>query len=287
MYALLFALISIFVANSHCATPASKQVTKADVLAAKKVCTDRAAAWLQDYNFPREIAQLVWQYCPYPWTLRDVRKLGFPLKAVSRPMDPKSAARWRDLQLDPDIAGKREYKTLDISGLGLSSIYGFQLISQISEIDYLDASNNELQLTKHDEKQLRLGAGGLKFADFSHNKLANVPRFALESDGRARVTHLNLSNNPGLTIPEQLLGSIEVLLLSSCGLTEINGQHFTGNWPRLRILDFTGNDLTEIPKTILALRSLQHVYADQNRLDSPQPLSAGVIHSANQRPTNQ
>jgi Leucine-rich repeat (LRR) protein len=175
-----------------------------------------------------------------------------------------------------------EYVCLDISGLGLEALSGLHngYIPNYESAQILDAAYNELGTCMSINGAYLGKFNRLRFLNLRDNKLKQMPDVA--ADDSTALTHVNLSDNPGLLLGARLNKKVEVLLADNCGMTALDGHPFQ-DVARLRILSVNDNEITEIPAELRRLRSLKYIYAERNRLSSPQQLSHGTIPDHHQK----
>jgi hypothetical protein len=295
----LFAVTTNLSLYGAAAAPVTKAVTKEEASAIGQgyvaVRHNAVALFTSSEGIPYflpELVQLVVAYhgCCGPWSLQKVIDSGY------RPSINKvvpSVAYWQDPEMVSD-----PLRTLDISGLGLESLEGLNSTNypDLHRVQALDASNNALSLSIKNENVQSLPStycfvimGDLRILNLSKNKIKSLPALYYEGvcrrsrvgsldERQGLVTHLDVSENPGieLTIPE--LQAVEVLRVNHCGLANLDTVFpITTRARSLRLLFAVGNNLQEIPDRLMVLPSLDACFMAGNCVQDPEALKQSLV----------
>ena len=144
---------------------------------------------------------------------------------------------------------------LDVLNLSENMLNNFPKIPTDLRIALLDLSNNQIR---------EVGKGALDIVN--QVKLGNNQLTAFPSISCGTIaSHMHLDGNPlgSIDVPEGTGGSLQVLTLSNCGISEVD------NLPRgLTFLDLSHNKLVEFPGIILSMLKLESLSLANNKISS-------------------
>jgi internalin A len=185
--------------------------------------------------------------------------LNLTLAQVAAPLEAEAEAAFAKAQQRIQKALESNADTLNLSGLGLTSVPSE--LGQLANLSALYLSHNQLTSVPSELGQL----ANLSELYLSHNQLTSVPS---ELGQLANLSRLYLFHNQLTSVPSELgqLANLSELYLSHNQLTSVPSE--LGQLANLSELDLPHNQLTSVPSELGQLANLSELDLSHNQLTS-------------------
>lgn len=174
----------------------------------------------------------------------------------------------RDLHRD-SFKGLNKLAALDLTGNQIEEINDRMSFKDLYSLQDLNLSKNNIYVI---EAGVFDYLTDLKRLILSQNQLMKIPENAIQNLGKLIEIDLNLNFIDNLSFPSTL-NSLEVLKVRSNLIRSLSNETFE-NLPRLRKLDLSDNNFTQVPSFQFSkLSSLEHLNLSSNMFDAIGPNS--------------